>query len=425
MGLMDELRWRGLLFDATQGAEAALEADSRTGYIGFDPSAASLHVGSLLPIMGLVHLQRHGHAPIAVVGGGTGLIGDPSGKTSERMLLTPEEVAGNVTGIRGQLERFLDFGPGPTAARLVNNLEWLGELRYVDFLRDVGKLFSVNAMLRKESVRRRLEEEETGISYTEFSYMLLQAYDYLHLHDHYDCTLQMGGSDQWGNITAGVELIRRERGRHVHGVVFPLVTTAAGVKFGKTEAGTVWLDPRLTSPYRFYQFWLNQDDNDAARYLRYFTLLERAEIEALDAAMAERPQDRSAQRALARDVTRRLHGEHALAKAEQASAVLFGGDLAGLSADEIEDIFADVPSADVAAAALEGTGKPLVELLAEVGVAASRGDGRRSIEQGGIYLNGRRIQEAAASVTMDDAIEGRFVVLRKGRKRFHLVRVAR
>ena len=410
--------------DLTEGADEALEEGPVTAYIGFDPTASSLHVGNLLPIMGLVHLQRHGHRPIAVVGGGTGLIGDPSGKSQERLLLTRDEVAHNLEGIRSQLEQFLEFDGVDNPARVVNNLEWLGGLSLVDFLRDVGKHFSVNALLRKESIRRRLEDEEVGISYTEFSYLLLQAYDFLELYQRHGCTLQLGGSDQWGNITAGIDLIRRTSGEKAHGVVFPLVTTAEGTKFGKTEEGAVWLDPARTSPFRFYQFWINTADGDVGTYLKYFTLLDRDEIASLERAVEERAWEREAQRRLAEDVTRRVHGEEGLARAEKATDVLFGGEeITGLGADEIADVFMDVPSSRIGAGELAGEGKGLVDLLAETGVASSKGEARRSIDQGGIYLNNRRVPDVDASVTSADAIEGRFLVLRKGKKRYHLVKV--
>ncbi|HET9949509.1 MAG TPA: tyrosine--tRNA ligase, partial [Longimicrobiales bacterium] len=298
--LLDELRWRGLLQDATEGAEAHLAEAPRTVYIGFDPTGPSLHVGTLLPIMALVHAQRAGHTPIALVGGGTGLIGDPSGKTSERRLLTKEEAAANAESIRVQLAHFLDFDVKANPARMRNNHDWLGGLALVDFLRDIGKHFSVNQLLAKESVRRRLESEETGISFTEFSYVLLQSYDFLELYRREGCTVQMGGSDQWGNITAGIDLVRRVEGGRAYGVVFPLLAQASGVKFGKTEAGAVWLDASRTSPFRFYQFWLNTDDRDVVRYLKFFTFMPREEIDWLAKETAERPEQREAQRALAR-----------------------------------------------------------------------------------------------------------------------------
>src|SRR5688572_6437306 len=298
MDLYGELEWRGLVYDATEGVRDALAREKVTGYIGFDPTAPSLHVGSLLQMIGLAHLQRHGHSPVAVVGGGTGLIGDPK-PTTERALLSVEKVEENVAGLRVQLARFLDFDATGNPARLVNNAEWLTRLSAIDFMRDVGKHFTINAMLAKEAVKRRIESEE-GISYTEFSYALLQAYDYLELYDRFGCTLQMGGSDQWGNITSGMDLIRRVRGTKTHGLVLPLIMTSAGTKFGKTEAGTIWLDPQLTKPYEFYQFWLNADDRDAVRYLKFFTFLDAGRISDIAAATEREPEKRHAQRELAR-----------------------------------------------------------------------------------------------------------------------------
>ena len=422
--LLDEYRWRGMLHDATEGVEEELAKGNRTAYIGFDPTADSLHVGSLLTIMGLVHFQRAGHTPIGLVGGGTGLIGDPSGKSQERQLLSAEDVERNLAGIRGQLEHFLDFEVKSNPARMVNNLDWLGQLGAIDFLRDVGKHFSVNAMLRKETVRRRIDDESSGISYTEFSYGLLQAYDFFALHERYGCTLQMGGSDQWGNITAGIDFIRRVAGAKAFGIVYPLLTTSSGGKFGKTEAGTVWLDAARTSPFRVYQYWLNAEDADVVHYLKCFTLLDEEEIQGLSAATADRPHERAAPRARAAEVTKRVHGASGLAAAEQATSVLFGGSLEGLGADDIEDVFSDVPSSSVAADDLSGVGMPLLELLAGSGVATSKGDARRSLEGGGIYVNNVRAAGIEQRVTLDDAIEGRFIVLRKGKKNYHLVQIA-
>jgi len=419
--VLDEVGWRGMLQDESEGVREHLGTGARTCYIGFDPTASSLHVGSLLQIMLLVHLQRAGHHPIALVGGGTGLIGDPSGKAAERTLLTKEEALANAEAIHRQLESFLDFESGSNPARMRNNLDWLGEERLVDFLRDVGKHFSVNAMLRKESVRRRLEDQDAGISFTEFSYQLLQAYDFLELCRREQCTVQAGGSDQWGNITAGIDLVRRATGTPVFGFVSPLVTTSAGTKFGKTEAGTVWLDAGRTSPFRFYQFWINIDDRDASAYLRYFTLLSRDSVEELEAALAAEPHQRAAQKALAEDVTRRVHGEDGVSRALRATDALFGGELDGLAADEIADIFAEVPSSAVGRTEFGGEGKALVELLDETGVASSRGDARRSIEGGGIYVNNHRVEDPSESVTAERAIEGRYLVLRKGKKSYHLV----
>ena len=421
--MIEELRWRGLLADATEHAADALAAGQVTGYIGFDPTAPSLHVGSLVPIMGLVHLQRAGHCPVALVGGGTGLIGDPSGKASERVLLDRVRAEENAGGIRGQLASFLDFESRSAPARMVNNLDWLDGLGLVDFLRDIGKHFSVNAMLRKESVRRRIAGEESGISFTEFSYQLLQAYDFLELNRRYGCTLQMGGSDQWGNITAGIDLVRRMGGGRCHGLVFPLVESAGGVKFGKTEEGTVWLDPERTSPYRFYQFWLNTDDGDVVRYLRMFTLLDRDTVEELAGAAAERPYRREAQRRLAAEMTRVVHGAGELERAERASQVLFGGSLEGLGASDIAEIFADVPSTVVARAGLEGEGMELAALMADHGMAPSRSEARRLIRGGGVYVNGIRKGDWAGRVGVDDCVEGRFLVVRTGKKRYFVVEV--
>ena len=423
MSLLEEYRWRGTLQDSPEGAEAALAEGPVTAYIGFDPTAASLHVGNLMPIMGLVHLQRAGHHPIVVVGGGTGLIGDPSGKTEERQLLTRESTAENLAAIRAQLEHFLDFDGSTNPARTVNNLDWLGEISMVDFLRDVGKHFSVNALLKKESVRRRVEHDETGISYTEFSYALLQAYDFVQLNERYGCTFQMGGSDQWGNITAGIDLVRRMRGKKAYGITYPLLTGAGGHKFGKTQAGAVWLDPELTSPYRFYQFWMTVDDRDVIRYLRYFTLLGSEEISELESTHEERPHERTAHRALAEDVTGRVHGNDGLASAQRATDVLFGGEIAGLGADAIADVFADVPSSEITLAGLEGEGTGVLDLFADAGVCKSRGEARRSVEGGGLSINNVRVEEVEAVVTISDTIEGRFLILRKGKKNYHMVRI--
>jgi tyrosyl-tRNA synthetase len=350
------------------------------------------------------------------------MIGDPSGKTSERQLLSREQVEANVQAIKGQLARFLDFEVEANGAKIVNNADWLLKLSLMEFLRDTGKYFSVNYMVAKDSVRSRLEREE-GISYTEFSYMLLQSYDFLHLFTHHDCTLQAGGSDQWGNITAGVELIRRKVGGRAHGLVYPLVTGADGNKLGKTEQGTIWLDPERTSPYRYYQFWLNQGDADVIDYLKFFTWLDRAEIADLEQKVAERPERREAQRTLAQEMTRITHGETALAKAEQAAEVLFGGEIAGLDAADIEDIFSDVPSSEVPRSRLEGEGLPVVDLLADAGVTRSKGEARRLLKSGGIYVNNVRVEETDRALALDDAIEGRFVVLRRGKKRYYLVRL--
>jgi tyrosyl-tRNA synthetase len=393
-----------------------------TLYIGFDPTAASLHVGSLLPMMALARMQRFGHSPIAIVGGGTGMIGDPSGKTSERQLLTVEKIDENVRGIRAQLEKVLDFDAAANPARIINNADWLRALNLLDFLRDTGKHFTVNYMLAKEAVKRRLEQED-GVSYTEFSYLMLQAYDYLVLYDQYQCTLQMGGSDQWGNITAGCDLIRKLRAGKAHGLVMPLVTTSSGVKFGKTEAGAVWLAPALTSPFRFYQFWLNTDDRDVSRYLRFFTFLEQAAVTVLDDELSRSPEKREAPRTLAREVTRIIHGQKAVERAERASALLFGDRITELTVDEVLAVFDDVPSTEVQGARFAGEGIAVTELLATTGLAGSKGEAARLIKGGGVYINNRRVADERGRLTADLAIEGRLFVLRKGARQYHLVRL--
>jgi tyrosyl-tRNA synthetase len=422
--LYDELRWRGLMSDATDGVAEALATERVTAYIGFDPTASSLHVGSLLTVMGLARLQRFGHAPIAIVGGGTGMIGDPSGKSQERVLLSPEQIEANVAGVRGQLERFLDFEPrdgATTAARIVNNADWLATIDLLSFLRDAGKHFTVNYMLQKESVNRRLESEE-GISFTEFSYLVLQAYDFLQLFDRFGCTLQMGGSDQWGNITAGIDLIRKLRGRKAHGLVWPLMKTASGVKFGKTEAGTVWLDPSRTPPFNFHQFWLNTDDADVVPYLKSFTFLERDAIAALERAHEAAPEKREAHRVLAREVTTLVHGPEEAARAERGALKLFAGALASMDASELLSVLADVPSTRVAARDLEQ--QSLAKWIATTGLASSTSEATRLIRSGGIYLNDARVSDEKKRLTRDDAIGGEIIVLAKGQRQKHVLKVA-
>ncbi len=422
--IFDEFKWRGLLFDHTEGVRDLVNEQKITVYNGFDPTGDSLHIGHLVPMMGLARWQRFGHVPIAVAGGGTAMIGDPSGKSAERNLLTHEEIEHNLNSIKGQLAGLLDFEVKSNPAIIVNNYDWLSELSLMAFLRDIGKHFTLNYMLAKDSVKSRLEREGEGISYTEFSYMLMQSYDFLHLFDNYNCLVQAGGSDQWGNITAGIELIRRMRGAKVDGVAYPLITNASGSKFGKTAGGdNAWLDPQRTSPYRFYQFWLNTDDADVINYLKYFTWLTRPEITELEHTVDEHPERREAQRRLAREMTRMIHGESALDKAEQAASVLFGGDLAGLGADDIQDIFAEVPSSEISRQALAVEGVSVVDLLLDSDLASGKGDARRSISGGGIYLNNQRVSDTAQMATTADAIDGQFLVLRKGRKRYHLVQV--
>jgi len=420
--VFEELKWRGLLYDATEGLEELVNKEKQTIYIGFDPTGDSLHVGSLVPIMGLARLQRMGHNPIAMAGGGTGMIGDPSGKTHERQLLNAEQVQANVEAIKNQLARFLDFECQENPAQLLNNGDWLLSLSMMDFLRDVGKHFTINYMIAKESVKSRIERED-GISYTEFSYMLLQGYDFLHLSDHHNCTVQAGGSDQWGNITTGIELVRRMRGKKTHGIVFPLITKADGTKFGKTESGTIWLDANKTSPYQFYQFWLNTDDRDVVKYLKYFTWLSREEITELEVAVQEHPEQRQAQKALAEAMTRIVHDETALQNALAASKVLFGGEIEGVSADIIKDIFADVASHEISRDALSGEGYSYIDLIADSGLVKSKGEARRSIQGNGIAINNIKSADIDRKITINDAIEKQFIVLRKGKKNYHLVKV--
>ncbi len=420
--VFDEFNWRGMVYEATEGLAEVLATQSLTCYIGFDPTASSLHVGSLLPIMALARMQRAGHRPIAIVGGGTGLIGDPSGKTLERQLQTREQVAANLVGIREQLSRFLDFDRATNAAQIVDNADWLATIDLMSFLRDVGKHFTVNYMLAKESVRRRLEAEE-GISYTEFSYLLLQSYDFLVLNERYGCTLQLGGSDQWGNITAGCDLIRKLRGMRAHGLVMPLVTTAAGVKFGKTEAGTVWLDAARTSPFRFYQFWLNADDRDVPTYLKYFTFLSKGDVASVEEEMARAPERREAQRVLARTVTTLVHGDGAVQRAERASQLLFGEGISELSADEVLDVFDDVPSTDWPVDAFQGDGVGIADVLVKTALAPSKSEAMRLVKGGGVSVNNRRVSQERERLTQAMAIGGRVFVVRRGARQQHLVRL--
>jgi tyrosyl-tRNA synthetase len=426
--LLEELEWRGLLYQQSEGLASALTAGRVTGYVGFDPTAPSLHVGNLVPVMGLVHLQLQGHLPIALVGGGTGLIGDPGGKASERPLLSVAAATENADAIGRQLARFLDFGGDARHALLVNNAEWLVRLPAIEFMRDVGKHFTVNYMLQKDSVKSRMD---AGISYAEFSYLLLQAYDFLELHRRFGATLQLGGSDQWGNITAGIELIRRVAGAEAHALTLPLMMTSSGTKFGKTESGAVWLDPARTSPYQFYQYWVNTDDRDAAKYLRIFTLLSHPEVEGLECAVAERPEEREAQQALARDVTRRVHGDAALRAAEEVSAFYFGElDPRSLSESAFsllrtEAPFVEVPESELRSREeLAGGGLDVVKLLTVAGIAASNGAARRLLEQGGASINKRKLSGAERTVSLEESLlAGRHIIVSKGKRDYVLVRV--
>ena len=417
-GFLDELAWRGLLFQHTDGAAAALAKAPLTGFCGFDPTASSLHAGNLVAMMSLVHLQRGGHRPVALVGGGTGMIGDPSGKASERQLLTPDIVDANIAGISAQLARVLDFD-GPRGAVMRNNGDWLRPLDLIGFLRDVGKHFTVNYMLQKDSVDARLGSE-TGISFTEFSYMLLQAYDFAELYRRDGVTLQVGGSDQWGNITAGTTLVRKMHGVEAHGVTLPLLTTSAGTKFGKSEAGAVWLDAERTSPYQFYQFWIGADDRDVGRYLRTFTLLTRAEIEALDDITAATPEKRAAQQLLARMVTTMIHGAGSAQTAAEVSALLFAkGDPASLSASALGALAREVPSADVSRAESFDT----LALFVAAGLTASKGEARRLLQQGGLSCNGAKLSTDDATLPVGKLLRGQYLLLRKGARDYALITV--
>ncbi len=408
--ILDELHWRGLVVQTTdeEALRAALAQGPLSFYVGFDPTAPSLHIGHLVQILTARRFQLAGHPPLALVGGATGLIGDPR-ETGERTLNPPEVVAGWVDRIRTQIGPFLSFD-GPAAARMVNNLDWTAPMSVIGFLRDVGKHFPVNRMLDREAVSARLAAG--GISYTEFSYVLLQSNDYLELHRRHGCRLQLGGSDQWGNITAGVELIRRVTGDRVHALATPLITKADGTKFGKTASGAVWLDPQLTSPYAFFQFWLNTDDRDVAHYLRTFTFLSRDDIAALEQAVADTPAAREAQRTLARELTTLVHGADQCAKVEAASRALFGqGELADLDAATLGASLAELPRATVG-----GDVPTVVDLLAETGLAPSRSAARRTIAEGGAYVNNRKVTDEAHSPSPDEFLHARWLVLRRGKR---------
>ena len=418
----EELKWRGLIYDNVEGVDVLLGKEKVTAYNGFDATGDSLHVGHLVPLLALARLQRFGHHPIALAGGGTSMIGDPSGKSAERNLLSQDIVEANLASIKKQLAHFLDFEVKSNPARVINNADWLSKLNLLEFLRDIGKHFTVNFMMAKDSVKSRIEREE-GISYTEFSYMLLQSYDFLHLFETENCILQTGGSDQWGNITAGVELIRRVKGFPAYGMVYPLITKSDGSKFGKTESGAVWLNPERTSPFKFYQYWLNADDNDVVNYLKYFTFLNQMEIIELEDELKTHPETRSAQKKLAREMTKIVHGDSALDRAEQATQVLFGGSLEGLAVNDIEEIFADVPSSEITPDELSGEGKNILDLLSATGLVKSKGEARRSIVEGGMNLNNNRLTDENYLVTRRDLVSDNFLVFRKGKKNYHLVKV--
>jgi tyrosyl-tRNA synthetase len=420
MRLLEDLSYRGLIYQNTdpEKLDKRLEQEPIVLYCGFDPTADSLHIGHLLPILMLRRFQQYGHQPIALVGGGTGLIGDPSGKASERTLNTKDVVQGYSDSIRSQLSRFLDFEKAENPALIANNYDWLGELEFIPFLRDIGKHFPLNYMLAKESVNSRLEK---GISFTEFSYMILQAYDYLELHRRYGCELQVGGSDQWGNITAGTELIRKtgSKSDDLFGLTIPLVTKSDGTKFGKTEGGAVWLDAKKTSPYLFYQFWLNTDDADVIKYLKYFTFLTKDQIETLAEAVKTAPEKRDAQRTLAEEMTKLVHGEEALQSAQNITAALFQGKVSSLTSSEIAEGFQDVPSA-----AIEGNELPLIDVLIQVGAAKSKREAREFVQNGAVSVNDERITDISTVVNSLTAIDDKYLVIRRGKKKYFLAELS-
>jgi tyrosyl-tRNA synthetase len=419
---LEELRWRGFIDAVTSDdLDAYLCEARRTMYIGFDPTADSLHLGSLIPVMALAHAQRHGHRPLVLVGGGTGLIGDPSGKTSERTLLTVEETGQNAAAIRMQLSRFFDLSSDDRALML-NNADWLTKLNLLDFLRDIGKHFSVNEMIKRDSVRTRLEERDQGISYTEFSYMLMQAYDFLYLFEHHGCTIQMGGSDQWGNILSGKELIRRVLGQRGEGITFPLLTTSTGKKFGKTEEGAVWLDARRTSPYQMYQYWLQTADADAVRYLKLFTFLDRQRIEGLEKEVQARPEKREAQRVLAAECTGVVHGAETVRAVESASRILFTASDEIPTLETIALLALEAPVTQITPAELDAK-IGLVDLLVRTRLSESKGAARKLIESGGVYLNNQRQNQAQKIVSAEDLKWPGAILLRAGKKNYHLVTI--
>ena len=421
--ILADLRWRGLVHQTTDSDQmAAWLKKPRTLYAGFDPTSDSLHVGSLMPLLLLRRFQLAGHRPIALVGGATGMIGDPSGKSEERNLLSEEQLRVNVSGIEQQMRRFLDFECGSTSALVANNYDWMNGFGYLAFLRDVGKNFPVSVMMGKESVKSRLERPDGGLSYTEFSYMLLQAYDFVYLNQHHDCQLQVGGSDQWGNITAGIDLGRRMRGAALYGMTCPLLTKADGSKMGKTESGAIWLSPEKTSPYAFYQYWINVADEDAGTCLRMLTELSHEEIDTLDASRAAEPHRRESQRRLAEQLTQLVHGESGLGTARRATEVFFGAEIADLDDMQLMEIFADVPSRELPRDRLGGDGLGIVDALVEADLAKSKGEARRTVQQGGAYENNRRCGDIATRLTPESRASDSVIVLRSGKKRYGLLR---
>ncbi len=422
--VFEELAWRRLINQTTDDENLSkwLMEKPRTVYAGFDPTADSLHVGHLMALMILRRFQQAGHRPIALVGGATGMIGDPSGKSEERKLLSVEILGANIAGMEKQLRRFLDFDCGDKSALLVNNHDWMGRFGYLEFLRDVGKHFPVNVMLTKDSVKSRLGRDDTGLSYTEFSYMLLQAYDFVHLNTDYGCEIQVGGSDQWGNITAGIDLARRLRSVQLYGMTCPLLTKSDGAKMGKTASGALWLDAEKTSPYHFYQYWINLDDADVDKCLRFFTDLDEEQITAVVAEHETAPEKRAGQRALATELTRLVHDDEGLTTAQKATEIFFGAEISELSDAQLTAIFADVPSQALPRDRLEGEGLWIVDALVESGLSKSKGDARRTIKQGGAYVNNRRVESAETQLNADQLASETVMVLRSGKKRYALLR---
>ena len=419
-----ELSWRGLIHQTTddEGLPKWLQSEMRTVYAGFDPTSDSLHVGNLMPLMLLRRFQKAGHRPIAVAGGATGMIGDPSGKSAERNLLTVEKLQANLNSVQGQLASILDFDCGDRSAILVNNFDWVRKFSYLDFLRDVGKNFPVNVMLAKDSIKGRLEGTNAGLSYTEFSYMLLQAYDFVHLFREHKCELQVGGSDQWGNITAGIDLGRRMSGAQLYGLTCPLLTKADGSKMGKTESGAIWLSAEKTSPYQFYQYWVRVADEDAGKCLRFLTELGEEEIAELDKARVESAHQRASQKCLADELTRLIHGDAGLEAAKRATEILFGAEIKGWSDKPLNGIFAHVPSGTLPRAQLANEGIPLIEGFVESGLSKSKSDARRTIQQGGAYVNNRRQEDVNYVLTTSDLASESIIVLRSGKKKFALLK---
>ena len=425
MNLLEDLKWRGLIADCTdfEALNQRLAQGPVSLYCGFDPTGDSLHVGHLMGQLMLRRFQLAGHKPIALAGGATGMIGDPSGKSAERNLLSRDQLNHNIACIKSQLGRLLDFECAGNPARLVDNASWIAPISFLDFLRDAGKHFSVNAMMAKDSVRSRMEGDN-GISYTEFSYMLLQSYDFCHLRQAEQCELQIGGSDQWGNITAGSDLIRKKLGLPAFGLTFPLITKSDGTKFGKTEGGAVWLDPQKTSPYRFYQFFINTEDSMVVTYLKKFTFLSRPEIEALEQEHTTNPGARAAHKGLARAVTTLVHGKQACDDAIRASEIMFGGGLDGISESVFKDVVGEVPTKDIESGKLAAPGTPLTELLVLAGLAPSKGQARKDLEAGGISLNNQRVTEVARCVSTADLLFGKYILLRKGKRTYAVLRIA-